>query len=80
MTDKEFIEKLQLNTLEHNKVAAVAFMNGRDYITPEDVTEAFERGYDVDKVRLDVLEIFGDNAGFGVEDRGLTAFVAFEGK
>lgn len=63
--------------LTHNVVVQLAKANERDYITPEDVMEAFDL-HDETKVRLDVLEVLGGL--FGVEDKQLTAFVAFQGK
>lgn len=77
--EEELIAHLQKGTLAHNVVAQLAHKHNRDYITPEDIGEAL-KDHPEDKVRLDVLEIMADNAGFGVEDRGLCAFVAFEGK
>lgn len=62
-----------------NCVTGIAKAEGRDYITPEDVGDALKK-FDADKVRLDVLEVLGKQAGFGAEDKGLCAFVAWEGK
>jgi hypothetical protein len=62
-----------------NCVTEIAKTDGRDYITPEDVNEALRR-HDISKVRLDVLEVLGRHAGFGAEDAGLCAYVAFIGK
>jgi|GEM_PF-3533657 len=66
-----------------NCVTNIAAKKNRDYITPEDVSEALKE-FDVDRVRLDVLEVLGQHSGFGTEeiceDRGLCAFVAWEGK
>lgn len=77
--EEDLIAKLMKETLEHNVVAQLAHKDGRDYITPEDIGEAMKT-HPEDKVRLDTLEIMADNAGFGLEDRGLCAFVAFQGK
>lgn len=62
-----------------NCVTAIAAVAGRNYITPEDVSRAFDR-YDPHMVRIDVLEVLGKKTEFGVEDAGLCAFVAWEGK
>ena len=62
-----------------NCVAAIAAVAGRNYITPEDVSKAFER-YDPHMVRIDVLEVLGKKTEFGAEDASLCAFVAWEGK
>lgn len=51
----------------------------RDYITPEDVSNAL-RYYDKDLVCLDLLEVSGGQTGFGVEDYRLCAFIAWKGK
>jgi len=70
---------IQAETIEHNCVAKLAIDDGRDYITPEDITEAFKTNSE-DKVRLDVLEVMGNTSGFGWEDATLCAFVAHQGK
>lgn len=62
-----------------NCIIAIAKLAGRDYVTPEDVGDAIKQGNDVTKVRLDVLEILAENAGWGAEDSGLCAFIAFRG-
>lgn len=83
MAREEFEQQLQLRRSRYaqtNSVAAIAHADGRDYITPEDVTAAFEQGIEESKVQLDVLTILGNTTGFGVEDRSLTAFIAAEGK
>ena len=59
-----------------NCVIAIAKADGRDYITPEDVSQAINEDNDVTKVRLDVLEVL---SGWGAEDSGLCAFIAFRG-
>lgn len=62
-----------------NCLTKIATEKGRDYTTPEDVTEAFQT-YPEDQVRLDALEILGNGGGVGVEDANLFAFVAWQGK
>lgn len=57
----------------------IAQSNGRDYVTPEDITEAFSEGYDESRVRLEVLALIGGETGFGMEDSALCAFVAWQG-
>jgi hypothetical protein len=49
------------------------------YITPEDVGAALAGGADPDLVRLEVLAHLGKQTGYGCEDGGLCAFVAFCG-
>ena len=55
--------------------------DGRDYITPQDVggllTQYPER---VEVIRLAVLEVLGYNIGYGAEDLGLCAWLAWRGK
>jgi hypothetical protein len=80
MNEQELNIIQRAKTIKTNDVAGIANMNGKTYITPEDVTKAFEDGIDENKVRLDVLEILSGGTGFGVEDKSATAFVAFEGK
>ena len=61
-------------------VIIIAMSEGRDYITPEDVSEALVK-YPVDVVRKDVLAVLGKAApGFGAEDSSLCAFVAWKGR
>lgn len=74
---------LQYKTRKHNSVAQIATKHNRDYVTPEDISEAFKikRSKEwKDKVRLDVLEIMSNNTGFSMEARDLCAFTAFQGK
>ncbi len=74
-----YISNLQSQTLKHNDLAKIAHKDGRDYITPGDVEEAFKT-IDVNKVRLDVLEILGEGGtGFSYEAADIIAFVAFNG-
>lgn len=62
-----------------NCVTRIAEREGRDYITPEDVTEAFREGASPEAVRLAVLEAIGAATTFAAEDLRLCAFVAFKG-
>jgi hypothetical protein len=63
-----------------NIIVEIARKDGREYITPEDVGEAFKRHpNDLHVVRIDLLEILGGHARFGVEDRALCAFVGWNG-
>lgn len=62
-----------------NCITNIAMANARNYITPSDVEEALKK-FDVNKVRLHVLEVLGKHSGYGAEDAGLCAFVAWEGK
>jgi hypothetical protein len=73
-----FVKKLQANTIKTNCVAQIAHKNDRTYITPEDVTEALKTN-DENKVLLDVMEVFANVSGFGVEDQQLTAQTAYLG-
>ena len=59
-------------------VTRIADKAGRKYITPEDVGKALEAVH-VDRVRLDVLAVLGKQTGYGAEDAGLCAFVAWQG-
>ncbi len=75
--EEEYVKALREKA--NNCVINIAKKHERTYITPEDVTEALE-SHDEDEVRKAVLEVMGTATGFGVEDKSLTAFVAFEGK
>jgi hypothetical protein len=70
----------ELDRRNENALTALAERDHRQYITPEDVTDALKRGIDKDKVRLDVLEVLGAQTEFGAEDAGLCAFIAFKGE
>jgi len=61
-----------------NCVTTIAEKYKRDYITPEDVSEALTQ-YPVMDVRLDVLEVLAQQANFGAEDSSLCAFIAWKG-
>lgn len=75
----KLIAELQEKTWQVNSLARLARKDGRDYVTPEDVTEALKT-YPKDKVRLDILQILAGGSGYGAEDETLCAFVAFQGK
>lgn len=64
-----------------NSIIEIAKKHGRDYITPEDVTEALKRSrFSSQKIRLEVLEVLGKQTECGAEDSSLCAFVAWKGK
>jgi hypothetical protein len=56
--------------------AANAIREGRDYITPEDISAAIDAGADLTELRLEVLVALGRRC---CEDWSLCAFVAAEG-
>ena len=62
-----------------NSVTVIAASKSRDYITPEDVSQALRMETNTDKVRRDVLEVLGKQTTFGAEDAGLCAFIAWRG-
>lgn len=57
-----------------NTIVEIAKARNRDYVTPEDVSEAIESMIDLSVIRLDVLEIIGSH--YAAEDISLCAFVA----
>jgi len=62
-----------------NEIAEFAKkQNGRDYITPEDVTYflASSTPQNIEKIRLDVLQMIGNN---NTEDITLCAYLAWKG-
>lgn len=75
-----------------NVLIEIANKYNRKYVTPEDVSEAlnkleideniFLKSENLNKVRLDLLQIIGEAAGVGVyaEDESLCAYLAWEGK
>lgn len=62
-----------------NCLTKIADANNRDYITPEDVTDALGDN-NADDVRRDLLQIIGKQLPYGVEDVGCCAFVAWRGE
>lgn len=64
-----------------NRLVELANLDGRHYITPEDVIDALmESECDPSKVRLDLLEILGKQIGFGALDQARCAAIAFMGR
>ena len=59
-----------------NCITTIAEAAGRNYITPEDVSESLQTD-SFTKVCVDVLEVIGRQTPFGVEDAGLCAFIAW---
>ena len=66
---------------EMNLIIEIAKEDNRDYVTPEDVGDTIIRHpKDIDKIRLDLLEIIGKQAEMGIgEDLSLCAFIAWRG-
>ena len=64
-----------------NSVIEIAKKYQRDYITPEDVSEALKKSrFSSQRVRLEVLEVLAKQTEYGAEDSSLCAFVAWRGK
>ena len=64
-----------------NSVIEVAKKHGRNYITPEDVSEALKLSrFASNRVRSEVLEVLAEQTDYGVEDSNLCAFIAWKGK
>ena len=76
-----------------NRIIGIAQnRHSRSYITPDDVGEAIREVYfkhemgspelqeSLTRIRLDVLEILGNQTGCGAEDSGLCAFLAWRGE
>jgi len=61
-----------------NAFVLIAKKKQRDYITPEDVSDALRYGH-VDCVREDLLEVIGEQVGLGVEAVDLCAYIAWRG-
>lgn len=77
MFTEEEEEKILKRVQQENKdncIIKFAIENNRDYVTPEDIKDAFEIN-DVNTVRKDALKILGNTTGFGVEDSSLFAFI-----
>lgn len=63
-----------------NILVDIARDEGRGYVTPEDVLEAFRRHpQDPHLVRIDLLEVLGLHAGDGAEDSRLCALIGWRG-
>lgn len=64
-----------------NSVIEIAKKHQRNYITPEDVSEALKLSrFSSWKVRLEVLEVLAKQTEYGAEDPSLCAFVAWKGR
>jgi predicted ATP-dependent protease len=62
-----------------NVLVEIAKRKNRDYITPEDVTEALQM-YNKQRVRYNLLAIIARQVDYGCEDVSLCAFIAYRGK
>jgi predicted ATP-dependent protease len=64
-----------------NSIIEIAKKDGRDYVTPEDVSEALKQSrFSSQRVRLEILEILAKQTDYGAEDSSLCAFIAWKGK
>ena len=64
-----------------NSVIEIAKKHGRDYITPEDVSEALKLSrFASHRVRSEILEVLAKQTDYGAEDSTLCAFIAWRGK
>ncbi len=64
-----------------NSVIGIAKKHQRNYITPEDVSEALKLSrFASNRVRLEVLEVLAKQTDYGAEDSSLCAFIAWKGK
>jgi len=64
-----------------NSIIEIAKKDGRDYVTPKDVSEALKQSrFSSQKVRLEILEILAKQTDYGAEDSSLCAFIAWRGK
>ena len=61
-----------------NVFVAIAKRCNREYITPEDVSNALRDGH-LDCIREDLLGVIGEQFDLGVEDIGLCAYIAWRG-
>jgi hypothetical protein len=77
--EKQLIESLQEQS-KNNSIIKFAVADNRDYVTPEDVTAAIEAGIDINLIRKDALECLAGYSGYGVEDKKLFAYVAWDEK
>lgn len=71
-------EPANLGANDMPSIAELARRQGRNYITPDDVSEALEH-HPADQVRMDVLAVLGKQTDFGAEDASLCAFIAWRG-
>ena len=64
-----------------NSIIGIAKKHGRNYITPEDVSEALKASrFSSNRVRLEILEVLAKQTDYGAEDSSLCAFIAWKGK
>lgn len=61
--------------IKPRSIFQIATAAGREYVTPEDVTDSLKSGYGRERVRRDVLKAIGGVCG--VEDASLAAWIAW---
>lgn len=64
--------------IQMKNIFDIAKEHGRDYITPEDITESIKSEYPHFSLMKDVLATIGKQNEFGCEDTSLCAFVALK--
>jgi len=57
---------------------AIATSQNRDYITPEDISDAIENGATYEQISCEYLQAMTSNCEFGIEDKNLSAFVILD--
>ena len=62
-----------------NVITDIAEADGRNYITPEDITRALMNGEKNEHIWYDTLAVLANITKFGWEDASLCAFIAWEG-
>ena len=60
-------------------LTSIAEQHGRNYVTPEDVSEALDSHASKDLIRMEVLALVGRQSKYGIEDAGLCACIAWRG-
>lgn len=62
-----------------NVLVEISKRENRDYIMPEDISEALQTHAAID-VRMDFLEVLAEQTGIGVEDYSACAYAAWIGE
>lgn len=59
-------------------LTSIAEQHGRNYVTPEDVSEALASHALKYLIRMEVLALIGAQSKYGIEDASLCAFIAWK--
>jgi len=78
MDDQEIWIKKQQQRFGRRPIVLPAIQDGRNYITPKDISACIEVNEDINELRRDFLMILANWTGYGIEDKKTCAFVLTE--